>query len=68
NKAFSYKMKGLLAAIILHGIYDFFLMQQLYPAFWFMSFVGLAISIWICLKAIKRHHARSPFNPNKDIF
>src|SRR5690606_32179849 len=68
NKAFSYKMKGLLSAIILRGFYYFFLMQQLYPEFWFMCFLGLAISIWLCLKAIKWPHARSPFNPNKDIF
>lgn len=64
NKAFQYKMKGLLAAVFLHGLYDFFLMQQLYPVFWFFSFVGLAISIWICFKAIRAHNNRSPFNPN----
>lgn len=61
DKAFQYKLKGLLAAVFLHGIYDFFLMQQSYPAFWFMSFVGLAISLRLCLKAIKAHQDRSPF-------
>src|SRR5690606_630701 len=64
NKAFQYKIKGLLAAVFLHGLYDFFLMQQLYSVFWFFSFIGLAISIWICFKAIKVHRDRSPFHPN----
>ena len=63
DKSISYKAKGLLAAIILNVLYDFFLMQQLYPAFWIMSFVGLAISIWLCFKAIKSHNHRSPFRP-----
>lgn len=61
NRAFEYKLKGLLAAVFLHGLYDFFLMQQSYPAFWFLSFVGLAISIRLCFKAIKAHQERSPF-------
>tara|TARA_R110000850_G_scaffold150497_1_gene273244 strand:+ start:157587 stop:158267 length:681 start_codon:yes stop_codon:yes gene_type:complete len=61
NKAKAYKLKGLLAAIALHGLYNFFLMQQSYPAFWFLSFVGLAISIRLCFKAMKAHNERSPF-------
>ncbi len=61
DKAFQYKLKGLLAAVFLHGLYDFFLMQKSYPAFWFLSFVGLAISIRLCLKVIKAHQERSPF-------
>ncbi len=61
DKAKAYKLKGLLAAIVLHGFYNFFLMQQSYPAFWFLSFVGLAISIWLCFKAFKAHNAISPF-------
>lgn len=60
-RAKEYKVKGLIAAVFLHGIYDFFLMQQNYPAFWFLSFVGLAISIWLCFKAFKAHDAISPF-------
>lgn len=63
HRAREFKFKGLLAAIVLHGLYNFFLMQQSYPAFWFMSFVGLAISIRLCFKAIKAHQNRSPFKP-----
>ncbi|GGD85258.1 PrsW family intramembrane metalloprotease [Planktosalinus lacus] len=61
ERAFEYKLKGLLAAVFLHGLYDFFLMQQSYPAFWFLSFVGLALSIRLCFKAMKAHNLRSPF-------
>lgn len=64
DRAFEYKLKGLLAAVFLHGLYDFFLMQQSYPAFWFLSFVGLAISIRLCFKAMKAHNKRSPFKPD----
>lgn len=63
DKARAYKLKGLLAAIVLHGLYNFFLMQQSYPAFWFLSFVGLVISIRLCFKAMKAHRERSPFKP-----
>ncbi|PKP25122.1 MAG: PrsW family intramembrane metalloprotease [Bacteroidetes bacterium HGW-Bacteroidetes-2] len=67
ERAKEYKLKGLLAAIVLHGLYNFFLMQQSYPAFWFMSFVGLAISIRLCFKAMKAHSERSPFKLKKKI-
>jgi protease PrsW len=60
-----YMMRGLLAAVLLHGVYDFFLMQQNYPAFWVFSFLGLAISIKLCLKAMKAHNERSPFKPEE---
>lgn len=56
-----YKLRGLFSAVMLHGVYDFFLMQQNYPAFWIFSFVGLAISIKLCFKAIKAHNEISPF-------
>lgn len=65
DKARAYKLKGLLAAIVLHGLYNFFLMQQSYPAFWFLSFVGLVISIRLCFKAMKAHRERSPFKFEK---
>jgi RsiW-degrading membrane proteinase PrsW (M82 family) len=65
DKARAYKLKGLLAAIFLHGLYNFFLMQESYPAFWFLSFVGLAISIRLCFKAMKAHSERSPFKDDK---
>lgn len=61
KKSLHYQTKGLLIAILLHGLYDFFLMQKNYPTFWILSFVGLAISIWLCFKAMKIHNKNSPF-------
>jgi protease PrsW len=63
NKEFQkqYMFRGLFSAVMLHGVYDFFLLQQNYPAFWIFSFIGLAISIKLSLKAMKAHNKISPF-------
>lgn len=61
--AWRYKLRGLFTAVMLHGVYDFFLMQNNYPAFALFSFIGLVISIRLSLKAIKAHQQVSPFNP-----
>ena len=65
QNALQHKIRGLLVAVILHGIYDFFLFQQNYKAFAIFSFLGLVISIRLSLKAIKAHQKVSPFHPNK---
>jgi len=59
--AWRYKIRALLSSVILHGIYDFFLFQQNYPAFAFFSFIGLIISIRLSLRAIKTLQNNSPF-------
>ena len=56
--------RGLLAATLFHGVYNFFLIQENYPAFWFFSIFGLAISIRLSLKAMKAHNEASPFKEN----
>ncbi len=58
-----YKIYGLFIAVLLHGTYDFFLLQNKFPAFAFFSFIGLAISIRFSLKAIKIHQNLSPHKP-----
>lgn len=63
DQALKYKLRGLLSATLLHGTYDFFLMQNNYPAFALFSFVGLFISIKLSFKAIKAHQEVSPFHP-----
>lgn len=63
--AINYKMRGFLSAVLLHGTYDFFLMQSNYPAFAFFSLLGLIVSIRLSFKAIKAHQEDSPFHPNK---
>lgn len=64
DKAWQYKLRGLIIATVLHGIYDFFLFQENYPAFMFFSFLGLIISIRLSRKAIIKHQLASPFHPN----
>lgn len=64
DQAWKYKLRGLLAAVALHGAYDFFLMQNNIPAFGLFSFVGLFIAIKLSLKAIRMHQNGSPFHPN----
>ena len=64
DQAWKYKLRGLLSAVVLHGAYDFFLMQNNYPAFAIFSFVGLFISIKLSFKAIKAHQEGSPFHPD----
>ena len=56
-----YLAKGLLWAVILHGAYDFFLMQTNIPALFIFSFIGLYQAIKWARKAIKQHAAISPF-------
>ena len=63
DQAWKYKLRGLMSATALHGAYDFFLMQNNYPAFALFSFIGLFISIKLSLKAIKAHQEVSPFHP-----
>lgn len=56
-----YLMKGLAVAVILHGAYDFFLMQSNIPGLFVLSFIGLYAAIRWSLKAIRQHREISPF-------
>jgi len=55
---------GLFWAIMAHGLYDFFLMQQNWPALSFLAFIVLIAAIILSQNAIKIHQEQSPFNPN----
>jgi RsiW-degrading membrane proteinase PrsW (M82 family) len=48
-------LKGLGGAILLHGIYDFFLIQDNLPGLALVSVVGLYISIFYAQKLVKWH-------------
>lgn len=61
-----YMFQGLLAAIIMHGTYDFFLLQENYPGLAFGSFLGLFLSFKLVTKAIAIHNQNSPHNNFKD--
>ena len=55
-------IRGFLMAFVVHGIYDFFLLQEYYD--WLMGFGLLTIILGIILswQLIRMHKERSPFN------
>jgi RsiW-degrading membrane proteinase PrsW (M82 family) len=55
-----YMLRGLVAAIILHGTYDFFLFQQNYPALGLISILGVFLCWKLVTKAINIHNDNSP--------
>jgi len=60
EKRFSYLLKGLVLAIVMHGFYDFLLMQKNFPQIAIGAFVSLAISVYFSMKAIRLHQEKSP--------
>lgn len=58
----AYLVMGLLAAVILHGLYDYFLMAGISFLILF-SLVLVVIGIVVSLKAIRIREKQSPFNP-----
>jgi RsiW-degrading membrane proteinase PrsW (M82 family) len=61
-----YLATGLVVAVLLHGAYDFFLMQTNYPAMSLVTFIGLIPAIRWSKNAIKVHAENSPFNIESD--
>ncbi len=59
---FGYLMLGLISATLLHGAYDFFLMQDEFPQ---LSLIGAIVALIIGIRysrlAIKLHRENSPF-------
>lgn len=58
-------LKGLFWAVIAHGAYDFFLMQERFEALGVVAFIVLFISIQYSRQAIELHSNASPFHPDK---
>ncbi|HRG57456.1 MAG TPA: PrsW family glutamic-type intramembrane protease [Bacteroidia bacterium] len=61
----SYLFKGLLLAIVMHGFYDFLLMQNNFPQIAVGAFVSVGVSIYFSMKAIKLHQQISPHQREK---
>jgi RsiW-degrading membrane proteinase PrsW (M82 family) len=61
KQEFTCLAQGLVYAAILHGAYDFFLMQNSIPGLALGALVSLIIGIRFSLKAIKLHQSISPF-------
>jgi RsiW-degrading membrane proteinase PrsW (M82 family) len=66
NKKNSLLIKGIVLAIVMHGFYDFLLMQKNFPQIAFGAFVSVAISVYFSLKAIKLHQQNSPHIHRQD--
>jgi len=52
---------ALLAAIIMHGFYDYFLFIKNIPLIQLGAFCSLFIGIWLTRKAVKIHNNNSPY-------
>lgn len=52
---------GFLWAVVIHGVYDFFILQEAYE--WLLGFgtLTLYVSIYFAIKLIREHQANSPF-------
>ncbi len=57
-------LQGFIAAVVLHGTYDFFIFQKNYPALTGLTMVTLVIGIMLSRKMIKIHQELSPFTQN----
>lgn len=57
-------LQGLFWAVVAHGAYDFFIMQQNWPALGILTIVTLIAIIIFSQKAIKIHQLASPFHPD----
>jgi RsiW-degrading membrane proteinase PrsW (M82 family) len=60
KKRFIYLAQSLILAILMHGFYDFLLMQRNFPQIAVGAFVSLAISVYFSFKAIRFHQQNSP--------
>jgi len=53
--------KGIGLAVLLHGAYDFFILQSLYNWLIILAIVVLAVSIYFARRMVLDHQERSPF-------
>jgi protease PrsW len=53
--------QGFLGAVLLHGVYDYFLFQKIYEGLAILAFVSLIVGIYFGRDLIKRHQEDSPF-------
>lgn len=60
--AFWDRMKGLFAAVTIHGLYDFFLMWEV-EAVAILAIVVLIVAIILGIRAMRIHSRKSPHNP-----
>jgi len=59
----SFTLLGLLAAVLFHGAYDFFLFISWIPGIWLGALVSLIVALILSRRAMKIHRESSPFQP-----
>ncbi len=57
------RLKGLLIAVLFHGLYDFFLFLH-WPYIFILAFVTLYIGLRLARRALRQHKANSPHKPD----
>ncbi len=60
-------LMGLFWAVVIHGSYDFFIMQNRFEMLGLLTFVVLIVSLVMSQKAIKIHNLNSPFHPENQL-
>lgn len=55
-------LTGIFFAVLIHGLYDFFLFQKNIPALWILSFITLGTAIGLSFVAIRNLQKVSPFH------
>lgn len=58
-------LKGLVYAVLLHGLYDFVLFQDDFPLLGLLIFPLIIWAFFLCKRAMNKHLKVSPFNPKK---
>lgn len=58
SQKFGLLLAGFALAVVFHGAYDFFLMQEHYPSIVGGAFVSLIVAVGLSLRAIRAHQRR----------
>lgn len=59
-------LRGLLIPIAVHGLYDFFILQEVYDYLILLAVITLSISLYFALQMIREQRENSPFRPPTD--
>lgn len=59
-------LTGLLIAVGVHGLYDFFILQEVYEGLMILAVFTLGISIYFAKNLIREHEENSPFKESEN--
>lgn len=57
----AFALLGLLAAVVLHGTYDYFLFISFIPGMWVGAVFTMFLAAWMAFRSLRIHQAASPF-------